>query len=218
MTVRAVIAVRGGEGAKSRCVPHLDAVARGELVRAMLLDMIAALSASRRIDEVEVVTPTPELAEAARTAGAQVLFESEPRGLNAAFEAARERLRNADPEAVMAALPGDLPLLDAGELEPVLASLAPGEVALAPASADGGTGAVILRAAAPFDFRFGADSFRRHWEGALQAGLTPVRLAAPSLGLDIDRPEDLAALERRRPGERTARFLSRLLRPTEALP
>jgi 2-phospho-L-lactate guanylyltransferase len=215
--VRAVIAVRGGEAAKSRCAPDLDGAARGELVRAMLLDMIAALRAWGRIDEVEVVTPTPELAEAAREAGAEAVLEAEPRGLNAAFQAAQARLRVANPEAAMIALPGDLPALDPSELAPAIDGLAAGRVYLAPASADGGTGAVVVRAADGFPFRFGADSFRRHWDAAVEADLRPFRLEAPSLGLDIDRPEDLALLRRRAPGERTARFLAKLLRPTEAL-
>jgi 2-phospho-L-lactate guanylyltransferase len=218
LTVRAIIAVRGGAEAKSRCAPGLDAAARADLVRAMLLDMIAALATSPRIDEVEVVTPTLDLAQAAQAAGAHVLLEPQAHGINAAFEAARARLREQAKDAVMVALPGDLPLLDAAELEPGLDLLAPGRAVLAPAIADGGTGAVLVHAHAPFAFAFGRDSFHRHWTGAQRAGLEPVRLEAPSLGLDIDRPQDLAALARRRPGERTARFLAGHLRPTEAFP
>jgi 2-phospho-L-lactate guanylyltransferase len=217
VSVRAVIAVRGGADAKSRCAPELDADARAELVCAMLLDMIAALTGSRRIDEVEVVTPTLELVQAARKAGAAGWLEPQARGINAAFEAARARLGAADPQGVMIALPGDLPLLEAAELEPALRLLARGKVVLAPAAADGGTGAVVVHANAPFDFHFGQDSFRRHWDGAVRAGLEPIRLEAPSLGLDIDRPQDLAALQRRSPGGRSASFLARRLRPTEAL-
>jgi 2-phospho-L-lactate guanylyltransferase len=182
----------------------------------MLLDMIAALSRSPRIDRIEVVTPTTELAEAAEEAGALVLLEAQPHGVNAAFEQARARLRENEPHAIMVALPGDLPLLDAAELEPAFDLLRPGRAVLVPAAADGGTGAVVAHASAPFAFHFGHDSYRRHWIGAVRAGLEPIRLEAPSLGHDIDRPQDLAALERRSPGERTARFLARRLRPTEA--
>jgi 2-phospho-L-lactate guanylyltransferase len=215
MTVRAVIAVRGGMGAKSRCAPFLDEESRAELVQAMLLDMVAELAASPRIDAVEVVTPTVELARAAEAAGAAIWLEPKAQGINAAFEAARIRL-SVDAEAVMVALPGDLPLLDASELEPALDLVRPEKIVLAPALADGGTGAVVLEARTPFAFHFGPDSFRRHWTAALAQGLEPIRLEAPSLGFDIDRPQDLAALDRRRPGERTARFLARRLRPTEA--
>jgi 2-phospho-L-lactate guanylyltransferase len=218
VTVRAVIAVRGGGQAKSRCAPTLDAEARAELVRAMLLDMIAALAASRRIDEVEVVTPTPELAQLAREAGAGAWLEPRPLGINAAFEAARARLGAAHPDAILVALPGDLPMLDAAELEPAFDRLAASSVVLVPATADGGTGAVMAHARTPFAFAFGPDSFERHWAGALRDGLQPIRLEAPSLGLDIDQPHDLAALQKRGPEGRTARFLARRLRPTEALP
>jgi len=218
VTVRAVIAVRGGEGAKSRCGDLLDARGRDELVLAMLTDMVAALSASRRIDEIEVATPTADLADAARAAGASAWLEPQARGVNAAFEAARARLRAAVPDAVLAALPGDLPLIDAAELDTAFDLASRGKAVLAPALADGGTGAVVVQASAPFAFHFGRDSFRRHWAGALRAGLHPVRLDAPSLGFDIDRPEDLAALERRGAGGLTARVLARRLSPAEAAP
>ncbi|MDB5448537.1 MAG: hypothetical protein JWQ97_3854 [Phenylobacterium sp.] len=207
MSTHAVIAARGGETAKSRVGPALDAAARAELVAAMLCDMIEALAGSSQIGAVHVVTPTPELAEAARAAGARVLLEAEPKGINAAFDAVRAEIRAAEPEAVIAALPGDLPLIDRGEIEQALAQLAPGAAVLVPASADGGTGAVIVHAAAPFVFHFGADSFRRHCAGAVAAGLEPVVVHAPSLGLDIDRPEDLEAVSRRAAGGRTARLL-----------
>jgi 2-phospho-L-lactate guanylyltransferase len=217
VTVRAVIAVRGGAEAKSRCAPSLDADARAELVRAMLEDMIAALAASPAIDAIEVVTPTPELARVAREAGATGWLEPAPRGINAAFEAARARLAAADSQAVMVALPGDLPMLDAAELAPAFAQLGPCRVVLVPATADGGTGAVVVAAATPFAFAFGPDSFQRHWSGAERDGLHPIRLEAPSLGLDIDRPQDLAAAQRRNPAGRTARVLAERLRPTEVL-
>jgi len=216
MTLEAVIAVRGGEDAKSRFQGALSAAERAELVSAMLADMIEALRAARAVRAVHVVTPTPALAELARAAGARVLLERQPRGINAAFDAAREEIRRGSPHAIIAALPGDLPLIDAQEIEAAAARLEPGGVVLAPASADGGTGAVILRADAPFAFRFGPDSFRRHGEAAAEAGLTPSVVCAPSLGLDIDRPEDLNALLARGRGGRTVQALARLQRLAEA--
>jgi len=218
MSIHAVIAVRGGAQAKTRCAPGLDEAGRAELVRAMMLDMIAALLAAPRIDQVEVVTPTPELAKAARGAGALAVLEPRALGINAALESARARLRAVDGAAVMAALPGDLPLLDPAELDPAFDLAGPGRAVLIPALADGGTGAVVARADAPFAFAFGADSFRRHWAAVERAGLEPVRLDAPSLGLDIDRPQDLAAVGERQAGGHTTKFLARRLKPTEALP
>jgi 2-phospho-L-lactate guanylyltransferase len=216
MSVRAVIAVRGGKDVKSRFGGALTAPERAELVSAMLADMVEALTASPGIDAVHVVTPTPELADLARAGGARVLLESQARGINAAFEAARSEIRRQAPYAIIAALPADLPLIEGAEIEVAIGKLEPGAVVLVPASADGGTGAAILRADAPFAFQFGPDSFRRHGEAAAAAGLKAIVVRAASLGLDIDRPEDLNDVTRRARGGRTVGVVERLQRLREA--
>jgi 2-phospho-L-lactate guanylyltransferase len=216
MRAHAAIAVRGGAAAKSRCEMALGPLERDELVRAMLCDMVEALLASPSITAVHVVTPTAALAQAAEAAGASVLLEPHPRGVNAAFEAARAQIRASDAEAVVAALPGDLPLIEAGEIEAVLAQLSPGCALIVPASADGGTGAVIAPASAGFSFQFGPDSFRRHLDAVAAAGLTPRVVRSPSLGLDIDRPEDLDLVLGRGARGRTAALLERLAHLMEA--
>jgi 2-phospho-L-lactate guanylyltransferase len=91
-------------------------------------------------------------------------------------------------------MPGDLPLLAAGELAAALAEVAPGRVGLVAATADGGTGAVLLTAGTSFAFSFGPDSFRRHLAAAEAAGLAPRVLTAPSLAFDIDGPDELDRL------------------------
>jgi len=216
MSTYAVIVARGGEGAKTRWGAALGAAQRGELIAAMLADMIEALKACPAVDEIWLVTPTAALAEAARAAGARVLLEAEARGINRAFEAGREAIAAVEPEAVILALPGDLPLIERTEIETALDARPEGGVALVPASADGGTGAVVLRASDPFVFRFGADSFAKHLAAAHAAGLSTHIERASGLGLDIDRPEDLEEVLRRAPAGRTARLLVQLQRLTEA--
>jgi len=215
VSTHAVIAVRGGGAAKSRCGPALDAAGRADLIEAMLGDMIEALQASPSLNEVLVVTPTAELAALAQAAGASVLLESTPLGINAAFEAARAQIRDRDPSGVIVALPGDLPLLEQDEIARALAALAPRGAVLVPASADGGTGAVIVHAEAPFAFQFGEDSFRRHRAAAAAAGLAPKEVHAAGLGLDIDRPADLEAVLHRAASGRTARVLQQHMRAVE---
>jgi 2-phospho-L-lactate guanylyltransferase len=135
------------------------------------------------------------------------VLEAEACGINRAFDRVRSAIRASDPEAVIIVLPGDLPLIDAAEVETALGRLAADGAVLVPASADGGTGALIFHASAPFQFRFGTDSFRRHYEAALKAGLEPLIAPLPSLGLDIDRPEDFDRVLDRGQAGRTARFL-----------
>lgn len=215
MTVQAIVAVRGGAATKSRCAGALTAIERNALVSAMLMDMIDVLTASRSVGQVHVVTPTEALADAARSRGARIVLEQAARGMNAAFETARDTMRRETPSAILVVLPGDLPLIRGSEIEAAIARLEPGTVVLVPAENDGGTAAIILHADAPFAFGFGPDSFRRHQENATRAGLTPVVVRLASLGLDIDQPGDLDELLRRMDDGRAVTVLRRRTRLPE---
>lgn len=216
MSVQVVVAVRGGVATKSRCAGALTAIERNALVLAMLMDMVDALTGSRIVDVVHVVTPTEALADAARSRGARVVLEEAAHGMNVAFETARDGIRRNTPSAVLVVLPGDLPLIRSSEIEAAIARLEPDAVVLIPAERDGGTAAVILHADGPFTFQFGQDSFRRHQDSATTAGLKAILVRATSLGLDIDHPEDLDEVLRRTDGGRTATVLRRRTCPAEA--
>ena len=58
--------------------------------------------------------------------------------------------------------------------------------------------------------KFGEPSFDNHLVAARAAGLRPLVLRLPGLGLDIDDPEDLALLLGRGPSTRSARLLASL--------
>jgi 2-phospho-L-lactate guanylyltransferase len=193
MNADVILAVRGGPEAKSRLARRLDAGRREALVEAMLADMLRALAACPAVLRTYVTTPTPSLARLAARAGAVVILEHAAGHLNSAFENARRRLAAADPDATVALLPGDLPRLDPADVEACLELADPTRLVLAPASADGGTGALVLRAGAPLPLAFGPGSFGKHLAGARQIGLTPHVVRAPGLGFDLDRPSDLDA-------------------------
>jgi 2-phospho-L-lactate guanylyltransferase (CobY/MobA/RfbA family) len=55
-----------------------------------------------------------------------------------------------------------------------------------------GTNAVALMPMDAIPIRFGKQSFFHHLEAALERGVTPRILRLRGIGLDIDRPEDLA--------------------------
>lgn len=197
-----VIAVRGGPASKSRLTDVLAPGQRDRLAAAMLQDMLAAIARRDGGDGVLVVTPDTGLADLARSLGAEAMDQSTP-GLNAAF---REGLAQAPGEAVVALLPGDLPLLRATDLDAVLAQADDGAV-VGVATPDGGTGALVLRARTPFDPQFGRDSFRRHREEARRRGLRFRTAFAPSLSFDLDRPDDIARVLAEGAGTRTAALL-----------
>ncbi len=205
-----VIAARGGPQAKSRLAELLSPEDRAGLVEVMLRDMLEAAASAPRVGGLWVVTPTAALADIAREAGAQVIDQAEPVGLNAAFRQALAAVGEAAPYETIALLPGDLPLLAAGDLEAALALAEAHGVALAPAI-DGGTGALVLRAGVELTPRFGARSFGVHSEQAARRGLSVAVLETESLARDLDRPEDATYVMEAAPGRRTALFLSERL-------
>jgi 2-phospho-L-lactate guanylyltransferase len=188
-----VIAVRGGPGAKSRLAGRLDPERREALVEAMLVDMLTALAACPAVLRTYVTTPTPSLARRAARGGAVVVLEQDTGDLNAAFDRARRRIAAADPKATVVLLPGDLPGLEPAELEACLEAAGPDRLVLTPASADGGTGGLILQADAPLMLAFGQGSFGKHLAAARTLGLATEVVHAPGLEFDIDRPADLDA-------------------------
>jgi len=205
-----VIASRAGPEAKTRLAGVMSAPDRAALTEAMLADMLAALTAD--IGSVWVVTPTDSLAIIAVRHGARVIRQTEPTGLNGAFDLALSFLADRAPYDPVALLVGDLPLLAASDLDAAIGLAAAHDVVLAPALADGGTGAIVLRAGTRFELAFGRDSFRRHADAASRLGLTAAVIEADSLGLDVDRPGDFAVVLTRGPATRTAKFLRARLR------
>lgn len=207
MNASIVIAVRGGPDAKTRLAGRLDPSRREALVEAMLADMLAALTPCAAVRRTYVTTPTPALARIAARFGAVVILERPGGGLNGAFETARRRIAAVDAGANLLLLPGDLPRLDAAGLEDLIAAAGPDRVVLAPASADGGTGALAFPAEAPLPLCFGPGSFGKHLAAARSLGLATHIRRTESLGFDIDRPSDLDAFLALGGGPRTGELL-----------
>jgi 2-phospho-L-lactate guanylyltransferase len=207
MRADVVIAVRGGPQAKSRLARRLDPARREALVETMLADMLVALRGCPAARRIYVTTPTAALARIAARFGAVVILERAAGGLNAAFDLARRRIAAVDPDARVMLLPGDLPRLDPAEVRSLIAAAAPGRLVLAPASADGGTGALVFEAGAPLPLAFGPGSFGKHLAAARTLGLEARVIHAESLGFDLDRPADLDAFLTVGGGARTAHLL-----------
>lgn len=202
-----VICARGGGRAKSRCAEVLGPADRARLTELMLEDMIEAVGRTRGATRLWVVTPTPSLAGLAAARGAEVIRQGEDGDLNAAFALGLAEIGERAPYESVALLPGDLPLLQAADLEAALTLSITHAVVLAPAMADGGTGAIVLRSGARLPLSFGRNSFANHAASADRLGLSRAVVIATSLMLDLDRPADLPAVLSLGAGTRTAAFL-----------
>lgn len=202
----AAVPVKDLLNAKQRLMRLLTPAERGELARVMLGDVLRALAAAA-LDRVWVVTREPAVAAIARGLGAEPLAEEDNRGHTAAVARAQAEAARAGAD-VFLTVPGDVPCARADEIR-ALAEAATGARAavFTPSRSGQGTNGVALRPPDAMRLRFGEPSFENHLTAARALGLAPQVLALPGLALDVDAPEDLAALLERGPDTHTHRLV-----------
>jgi 2-phospho-L-lactate guanylyltransferase len=92
-------------------------------------------------------------------------------------------------------LPADLPLISPQDVETLISKAdQPPVVVIAPDRRRSGTNALLAIPPGLIEYDFGPDSFQRHLDRAEQAGVRVEVCELPSLGLDVDIPEDLEIL------------------------
>jgi len=189
----AAVPVKDLVNAKQRLVRVLTPVERRELARTMLGDVLRALAAAA-LDRVWVVTQDPEVAALARGLGAEPLAEAENRGHTAAVAAAQAEAARLGAR-VFVTVPGDVPCVTADELGALAAAaVTPPAAVFVPSRSGLGTNGVALAPPLAMRLRFGEPSFESHLAAARALHLGPRVLRLSGLGLDVDAPEDLAAL------------------------
>jgi 2-phospho-L-lactate guanylyltransferase len=178
--------------AKQRLVSVLSPVDRAELARAMLRDVLRALTAAP-LDAIWVVTRDPGVDAVARAAGVGVLPETQNRGHTAAVAHAQaEAVRIG--ARVFVTIPGDVPCVTADEIRRLVQAAAPGAPAFVPSRSGLGTNGVALAPPEAMPLTFGEPSFENHLAAARARRLEPRVLSLPGLALDVDAPDDLDAL------------------------
>lgn len=200
-----VIVARDPRGAKRRLQGALPPEDRERLSRAMLADVLVACRGTAA--DVLVVTESAGVARMARASGARV-HRTEARGTRACARIGIRVVAQRGAAAVLI-LPGDLPLLRINDVRRILAAGASDGVVVAADRHRRGTNALLLRPPGAIAPRFGRASFVAHVEAARRRGL---RVRTPRIAgftLDIDTPDDLRLLRRKRniAGEQTAALL-----------
>lgn len=190
----AVLPAKDFNDAKQRLAGVLDAEERRGLFRTMYEDVLASLCSAPSLDGVLVVTRDATAAALAEKHGAVVLPETENRGQTAAVEAGAAWLTGQGVDGLLA-IPGDVPLVPVDEIEAVLAAHESSRgMTIVPARDERGSNCIACSPPDLMSFHFGNDSFQPHLQAARDAGVEPKILRLPCIGLDIDRPDDLAAL------------------------
>lgn len=179
---------------KSRLAKVLTPAARAALSQELLARLLTCAREADVLAGVAVVSRDPLALAQAQAAG----FASVPENgqeLNLALTQASQYAVTQGAEAILV-LPADLPFVTAEDIRQLyrLGQAQPG-VVLSP-SPDGGTNALLLRPPGLIEFAFGANSFARHCELAQQAGAALQVFESSTLAFDVDRPEDLASLQR----------------------
>lgn len=192
----AAVLIKDFGSAKQRLSPALDPRSRRRLAEE---NARLALAAAGALPRLLAVCGSAESARLARTSGAQVVLEDEPRGQNAAAQRAIEYCRDRGADAILL-ISSDLPLVRGEDLRRLVSAASPLPRPLAvavPAAGRGGTNALLLAPADCLELRFGDDSLAKFEREARERRVGFHLFESPRLALDLDEPADLEALAAR---------------------
>jgi 2-phospho-L-lactate/phosphoenolpyruvate guanylyltransferase len=210
-----LIPVKNTAFAKQRLASILDQPARTELARAMLTDVLTTLHEWKNHPKVGIVSGDEYATKLAAEHKFEVIPDPDNPGETGAIEMATQICVDRGEDSTLV-IPGDIPLIEAWELEEIFKH-APGEGSLLVPAEDGrGTNAAYRRPANLFPLKFGNDSFKPHHAAAQATGKPCVVLNLPGIAVDVDNPADLRRLLSL-PGETRAQRLARSWNLPDAL-
>ena len=192
MTLWAIVPVKPLRRGKSRLAGTLSEDERTHLNQLLLEHTLKTLTNLKEIEQILVVSRDPAALSLARDHGARTVRETagSPQ-LNTALKRATVVAQVYATRGVLV-LPADLPLMTREDiLALVERATKPPVVVIAPDRREEGTNALLICPAGLIEYDFGHGSFQRHCERARQAGARLEVVTLPSLGLDLDLPEDL---------------------------
>jgi 2-phospho-L-lactate guanylyltransferase len=191
MTLWAIVPVKPLRRGKSRLAGALSEDERTDLNRSLLQNTLKTLSELKEIEEVLVISRDPQALTIARNYGARTVREDGQPELNTALKRATVVAQVYATGAVLI-LPADLPLITGEDVRALIERAGePPVVVIAPDRHGTGTNALLISPSGLIEYDFGENSFQRHCQRAKEAGARLEIVNLPSLGLDLDLPEDL---------------------------
>lgn len=196
MRTAAILPIKHFAKAKRRLGDSVAGELRDELARAMVGDVLDALSETASIQRTIVVTREDSIAAAAHEIGALTVEDTAETSQSAAVSLGVARALADGFERVLC-IPGDCPALDPTELDSLLGAPDASGVVIVPDRHGTGTNGLLLKPPDAIAPSFGPDSCERHQTLAREAGVDH-RIERPaSLLLDIDTGADLTVLRER---------------------
>ncbi len=197
--VWAAVPVKAFTGAKTRTGAVLSPAQREVLAATMLEDVLAALAGASRLAGILVNTVDPVAADLAQRYGARVVSEGALDGHTGAVNG-MARVLTREGKGAMLTVPGDIPRVTAAEIDAVVSSCgAEPSFTIVPAHDELGSNAILCAPPFSVPLRFGDDSYFPHLIAARRAGIEPVIVRLPGIGLDMDHPADLRAFMAAKP-------------------
>ncbi len=191
MTLWAIVPVKPLRRGKSRLAGALSEDERTELNRTLLQNTLKTLSEIKELEEVLVVSRDPQALTLARNYGARTVREDGHAELNTALKRATVVAQVYATRGVLV-LPADLPLISREDVLTLIQRAGePPVVVIAPDRHEKGTNALLISPSGLIEYDFGENSFQRHCELVKKAGARLEIVNLPTLGLDLDLPEDL---------------------------
>ncbi len=195
MTLWAIVPIKPLSRAKSRLSVVLSRDERVALSREMLINTIKVLSQVPEIERTLVISRDSQALALARKHNASTVTERGLPELNKALIRATILASGYGISGILV-LPADLPLLEVEGIRKLIAMATdPPVVVIAPDRRGLGTNALISSPPGLIEYDFGPSSFQRHVEHAKAVGARIEICELPSIGLDVDLPEDLAIFQ-----------------------
>jgi 2-phospho-L-lactate guanylyltransferase len=186
--MRAVIPFKK-ENAKTRLSEILSENQRQELALEMLLDVISAIEASGKFNEIEILNSSiSSIMNTDFPENVNVLISE--KGLNEALNEYLDKLASHNMGEVLIIM-ADMPLVTKKQIQELTRLTA--DLVIAPGSG-GGTNALLIRKPDKFHVDYYGTSFLDHLRIAEEAGLNVDIFDSFLMSTDIDEPRDLVEL------------------------
>lgn len=204
MDIWAIVPVKSLLESKGRLAHLLSPESRAQLVRDLLLHVLAVVRETTRITQLLVISSDPEVRQIADAFGALAVKEEAPFGLNSAVSHAYNLAAQARAGAVLI-LPADLPFVTRTDLDLVIdagledsshgASSENPAMAICSDRRGDGTNALFLRPCVDFEFRYGPNSLQHHIHEAIERSYQVRLVDARGLQFDLDTEVDWQAFQ-----------------------
>ena len=194
MGLWAIVPVKPLRRGKSRLRGVLSEEKRAILNYSMLEKTLQTLAEEPEISQVLVVSRDPAALAMAREQGARTVMEEGSPELNLALTRASAVAKRYGAAGILI-IPADLPLLSLSDLKLFLCKAGnPPEMIISPDRRWDGTNALLVNPIGIIEFTYGPGSLYKHINQAKAKGLHTVVIPLPTIGFDLDLPEDLEML------------------------